>query len=635
MTPATAGGPHTVRCAAAGRVHEILALVREPGFVARCAARYRAAGFGEPGESEIRSWRASWPPLLDALLRAGCGDLWLYLEYGTPGGGQRLDALLLGHTETGVLGLVVIELKQWQRAQVLDAERVRRPDGLVTPHPVHQVRSYLDFFRFWRPAEAPALELRGTVLLHNATRAQAEGLRDRDGDGPLIPIVTGDDLTANGNPLAAALGCTGLKPPAAQEVRAFEGIAWVPSERLLAQVGGLLRGQTVFPLLGAQFDAFVRIRSLVSRMLDRTDTEGAVIAVTGGPGSGKTVLAVHLLGHLMQYQAQSRPRFTTPSGTLRAHLLDAADGHPQARDLFPSVASLHSAARTAGTVIVDEAQRMTRLRGSMPPELASVIRQVRLVVVFLDERQTVRPGEGTTVTEIEATARAAGRRYHHLELKGSFRCNGSAAYTNWVDNLLYGTPTVWRTHREYGLHLCEDPFQLQEVIDHATAAGHTARTAAGFCWSWPRTNNRTGPPSLDIEITTRTTGRPRVWKAAWNASTTRTGPDGATIAPRSQLWATHTSGHQQIGCIYSAQGVEYRHAGVIIGPDLTWTTTGWTAHPDKSHDAHLRDLTPEEYLPYALNIYRVLLTRGTHTTHIHATDPDTHRMLTSLIPPTH
>ncbi|MFC7900895.1 DNA/RNA helicase domain-containing protein [Streptomyces griseoincarnatus] len=101
--------------------------------------------------------------------------------------------------------------------------------------------------------------------------------------------------------------------------------------------------------------------------------------------------------------------------------------------------------------------------------------------------------------------------------------------------------------------------------------------------------------------------------------------------PPSQLWASHTGGHQQIGCIYTAQGLEYHHAGVIIGPDLTWKDGHWTAHPQHSRDEALRHLTPDQYLPYALNTYRVLLTRGTHTTHIHTTDTNTHHLLQQLI----
>ncbi|MDU0299569.1 DNA/RNA helicase domain-containing protein [Streptomyces sp. PAL114] len=199
-------------------------------------------------------------------------------------------------------------------------------------------------------------------------------------------------------------------------------------------------------------------------------------------------------------------------------------------------------------------------------------------------------------------------------------------------------PPSWTGHTGYHLGLADDPFQLQEWIEHATAQGHTARTAAGFCWPWTRTRSR-GATTLPLDITidvpaARPGGAARTWRAAWNAATALTDPgDGRPLAPHSQLWASHTGGHQQIGCIYTAQGVEYHHAGVIIGPDLTWKDGHWHAHPQHSRDEALRHLTPDQYLPYALNTYRVLLTRGTHTTHIHTTDTNTHHLLQQLIPP--
>ncbi|GEK04318.1 hypothetical protein TNCT1_65940 [Streptomyces sp. 1-11] len=84
------------------------------------------------------------------------------------------------------------------------------------------------------------------------------------------------------------------------------------------------------------------------------------------------------------------------------------------------------------------------------------------------------PVRNTVVRAV--AARAMGRTHRHLELTGSFRCNGSAAYTAWLDNLLYGTPQPWTGHTGYEPGLADDPFQLQEWIDQATTAGHTART---------------------------------------------------------------------------------------------------------------------------------------------------------------
>lgn len=628
-------------CAAAGRVGEIAARAGDPSFVQECAARYTAAGFGVPGEAEERSWRNSWPPLLAALVRAGLSGLQVYLEYGTPGGGRRLDALLVGAGPDGVLVLVVVELKQWQTCTVLDESRVRRSDGLVTAHPVHQVAAYRSFFQHWRPSSAPKLDVRAVVVLHNATAEEGAALRS--GATNDVPVVTSEDLTAPSTALAELLRCTDLVAPDADQVSMFEHVRWEPSSRLLENVGSALEGNNTFALVGDQQDAFVRIRAAATRHLPSDGQDfvrdgedgraGAVITVSGGPGSGKTALAVRLLGRLMRAHPATRPRFITPSGTLRAHLLDAVRGHSAARELFPAAGALRSTAHQTGALVIDEAQRIRRTGPGLPSDLAAVVKNVRLAVIFLDERQVIRPGEGTTVEEIRAAARQLGRTHHHLELTGSFRCHGSATYTAWVDTLLYGTPTPWTGHAGYQLGLAADPFALQQGIEEATAAGHSARTTAGFCWPWSNSQPRATTLPLDIHIDVPTPGSStRVWKAAWNARNTLTDHDGSPLAPHSQLWATHTGGHQQIGCIYTAQGLEYQHSGVIIGPDLTWSHGRWHGHPEQSCDAELRNLSPDQYLRYALNTYRVLLTRGTHTTRIHATDPDTHHMLTTLMP---
>ncbi len=636
-----------VACAAAGRVGDLAARVGDPAFIRQCVARYAASGFGVPGEAEVRSWRNSWPVLLEALVRAGLSDLWVYLEYGTPGGGRRLDALLIGAGPDAVLGLVVVELKQWQTCRILDATRVRRSDGVVTAHPIHQVDAYRSFFTHWRPKSAPVLDVRAVVLLHNATAEQGAVLLAGAGGGKRagIPVLTAEDLSRPSEDLAGLLLAGDLGVPDSRQVTEFEVIRWEPSSQLLDNVGAELEGSRTFALVGDQQNAFLEVRAAAASHLPdlAVDTareepvDGAVITVSGGPGSGKTALAVRLLGHLMRTYPTAHPCFITPSGTLRAHLLDAVSGHTAARELFPAADSLYSTTKRAGVLIIDEAQRINRGRATgLPPELSAVVRKVPLAVIFLDERQIIRPGEGTTVREITEAARRLGRRHHHLELTGSFRCAGSAAYTHWVDDLLYGTPSPWTWRSGYDLGTAADPFVLQEWIEQATADGHTARTAAGFCWPWPRDRPRTPALPLDIRIevpSPTSSGGTRVWEAAWNARTAFTAPDGTVLVPTSQLWASHTGGHQQIGCIYTAQGLEYHHAGVIIGPDLTWTHGRWTAHPGQSRDEALRELPPEQYLRYALNIYRVLLTRGTHTTRIHSTDPETQHYLDTLIRP--
>lgn len=368
------------------------------------------------------------------------------------------------------------------------------------------------------------------------------------------------------------------------------------------------------------------------------ERRGAVITVRGGPGSGKTALAVRLLGHLMRNHPEAKPRLITPSGTLRAHLLEAASGHSAARELFLPATSLRSATHQAKAIVIDEAQRTVRTGGRMAPELAAVLLQVRLAVVFLDERQIIRPDEGTSVAEISSLAQAMRPPSSPSAADRLVPLPRLESFTEWVDALLYDTPVPWTGQDGYDPRPVRRPLPAPAV--DRTSHRHAATPPAppcGFCWPWTRTRPRraTSLP-LDITIDVPTgepaTGTSRTWHAAWNAADPLTTPDGTPLAPRSQLWASHTGGHQQVGCIYTAQGLEYHHAGVIIGPDLTWTDNRWTAHPEHSHDPKLRHLTPNRYLPYALNTYRVLLTRGTDTTRIHATHPATQRMLSMPCP---
>ncbi|MFD0392541.1 nuclease-related domain-containing protein [Streptomyces nogalater] len=267
----------------------------------------------------MRAWRRSWPPLLEALLRAELSDLRVYLEYGTPVG-RRLDALLVGAGPGGELVLVVIELKQWHQCRVLDQERVMRGDGQVTVHPVFQVASYRSFFQHWRPERAPRLDVRAVVVLHNATAAETQALRP---DAPAvadIPVLGGEDLSAPAGTLAGLLRCADVLAPSRGDIAAFEGIRWTPSTRLLDHVGSVLEGSVAFALVGDQQEAFVRIRAAATHHLSALSagagqapdgrgrkTGGAVVTVSGGPGSGKTALAARLLGHLMRVHPRPVP----------------------------------------------------------------------------------------------------------------------------------------------------------------------------------------------------------------------------------------------------------------------------------------------------------------------------------------
>ncbi|MFJ2775304.1 DNA/RNA helicase domain-containing protein [Kitasatospora sp. NPDC087315] len=618
--------------AAAGSVAELASAAQRPEFIAACWARYAEAGFGTPGEGELRSWRASWAPLLEALGHAGLGDFRLYLEYGTPGAAQRLDALLLGTRGPGKLVAVVIELKQWQDCEVIDAVRVRRSDGQVVVHPVQQTAAYTAFLRDWFPEGDMTLDVHGVVLLHGGTAEAGRRLTIGQGPGASIPVLTKADLDATPQVLARRLHCAGVSAPAPEQSSAFEKTPWAPSASLLEGLAEALAGQARFTMVGDQQTAFLRTRVEVDQALDTKGRRpGAVIAVSGGPGSGKTALAVRILGHLMRRENVD-VRYVTPSGTLLTQLREVAGeaGLFSGRDVFILPGKVRSlSSKRIRIVVVDEAQRLTRgPHGGTSPDLQWMARNVDVLVVFLDERQVIRPREGVTVGELRHLAEQSGRDFQPLTLAGSFRNAGSRAFTGWIDDLFYGRPRPWND-QDYEVAVASDPFDLESWIRRNNTSSTNARIAAGFCWDW----SEGGVLAEDVQIRVPSPGgtHDRIWSAAWNSRTAVLGEDGSAVAPVRQLWANGAGGHRQVGCVYTAQGLEYEYAGLIIGDDLVRRGNRWHGRPQASHDSAMRGVDAAEYLPLALNTYRVLATRGTKALRLYSTDEETQHFLVRLM----
>lgn len=103
-------------------------------------------GYG-PSSAEIRSSERSLPVLAEDLRDAGHEEVEVLVEYRLPLCSKRIDAVLAGvHPGTGRPSYVVVELKQWSDARMLEGS-----DDLVLVdaygkhpvlHPVEQVRGY-------------------------------------------------------------------------------------------------------------------------------------------------------------------------------------------------------------------------------------------------------------------------------------------------------------------------------------------------------------------------------------------------------------------------------------------------------------------------------------------------------------
>ncbi|MFE1972038.1 DNA/RNA helicase domain-containing protein [Streptomyces hygroscopicus] len=618
-----------------GTVAQAAARIADPAFITECAHRFRTIHGRSPGEAEVRSWENSWPPLLRVLSAAELSELHLLLEYELPGTSQRVDALLLGHRpRTESLVAVAVELKQWQYA----APHGTGPGMLNVGkrevlHPARQVGGYVNYLTEWVPPELH-LDVEGLAYLHAAPSDLIDGLRGLQGTGPsaAYSILGPDDVApdAPSHLLAERLHCGGLRPAAPQRVTAFLEARHRPSPKLLARVADVIGGHETFRLIGEQDKARQRINSAIDAA--RQGHRGHIVVVTGGPGTGKTAIATRVLGDLCR-DSGANPRLLSPTGTLSRQLGRAVG--ESARGLIATLTTRlpEELDKDTSVVLLDEAHRARTGQGwrttPFPKLLTDLMTRCAVLVLFLDEGQIVRPGEGTTKDELRRMASQQGCTFAHVDLPTQFRCSGSRPYLDWVDALLSpeARPPRWNGDG-YDLALADNPAQLEEWVADHIRHGRSARITAGYCWPW---DSPDVPPLLpDVSITWQDASGEHLWERPWNSRADMVvAGDGV---PGRAFWATDEGGQQQVGCVYTAQGMEYDYSAVILGRDLTWTAQGWRAQPGESHDPATNRLSPQQYLRYALNIYRVLATRGTRGTRLYSTDPATQAFLRTVLP---
>lgn len=608
----------------------------DEAFIAAAERRFTKVFGTAPRAEEVHSWRRSWPALIEILRSAGLEDVHLLLEYSLPATGERVDALILGRDADGRLCAVAIELKQWTHAQLSPFRPgMVRIGERVVQHPSRQVGGYVHYLRQWVSRDDFPLTARGTVVLHDAPADLVAELRARAARGPAgaYPVLGRDDLTPQPSPqaLAERLGCAELSPIGWDDVERLLQVEHRPSSALLERAGEVIEGRDAFTLIGDQDLARQEVLHAVTAARERGTK--SIVVVTGGPGTGKTVIACRLLGDLCQ-QPNGNPRLLSPSGTLTRQLRRTVG--EDFRGLIATFLDKVPAGITDYSVaLLDEAHRARTYpdhrQDAFPVILGKLLERAAVTVLFLDERQIVRPTEGLTLKELQQHAQYRGFSFAHIDLVSQFRCNGSRAYQQWVDHLFRpeGTASVWEGN-DYDLAVAADPERLEHWVAEHIRSGRTARVTAGFCWTW---NSPPTPPLLpEVAITWDGPDGPRTWARPWNSRADEPTFDHPDV-PARPFWATDTGGHNQVGCIYTAQGMEYAYNAVIMGGDLVRRGERWIAHPEESHDSQLRGLPPHRYLQYALNTYRVLATRGSRGTRFYSTDAITQDFLQTLIPP--
>jgi hypothetical protein len=554
------------------------------------------------------------------------------LEYHLPLSNRRIDVVLTGYNALGEARCLVIELKQWSSATLEPSN----PDaynvvvlGKIRHHPCDQAKSYADYLNACQGAfTSGALQATAVAYCHNLGATGARALRD-----PRYHAAV----------QAAPLFARGEEDALLQHVRETVGFGdgsvvlrqvtaatFRPGKRVLESVEAVLKGDDQWVLLDEQRQAFHEIlssvrRAVASRTHDARHTQPTVILVRGGPGTGKTVIAMELLAAALKFgwsaaHATGGKAFTT---ALRSKFKGADD------IFIWNMATRHAPFKGLDLLLVDEAHRVrTSSKTRFTPksdvsarsQAEELIDAAKVTVFLLDENQFMRPDEiGTTATLKEA-AHARSARVAEFDLITQFRCGGATEYASWVDHLLQFDPAPPRPWRSaFQLELVDAPEKLDDMLRRAVADRVTARVVAGFCWPW---SDPDADGTLPADVTIGD------WRRPWNR---KAGERAYKPADHPYTrWAETDEGFDQVGCIYSAQGFEFRRVGVIWGEDLVWRSGAWVAQRAHSHDKPVAR-SKDQMGVLVRNAYRVLLTRGMQACSLYIVDPETRAHVAQML----
>jgi Uncharacterized conserved protein (DUF2075) len=594
------------------------------------AEHLRMAAGINASPAERRSWDRSLPVLAHDLVQAGLSQVEMLIEYQLPLTSQRADVVLAGQDRrTGGDAYVVVELKQWSHAELFEEDPelvlVEHMSGGPKLHPVLQVKGYCEYLSGYMSVLRDSQHaLHGVAYLHNAAQSDVADLYDlmQDDRTRLFTQTTrGAFVDYLQDRFAQAPGADAADRFLSSDIR--------PSRQLLKAAAAEIKNQNQFVLLAEQQLAYELVMHAVDRA-HRGDSKTAVI-VTGGPGSGKSVIALALLGELSR---QGRPVLHATGSqsftqTMRRYV---GKGSPAVKSMFKYFNNFVDARPNGLDVLIcDEAHRIRQVSANRYTparnrtgrlQVDELLDAARVPVFLLDEHQVVRPGEIGTVEKISHRAVAKGVKVEPVDLDAQFRCGGSRLYEDWVLSLLslHGKdPAAWVGDDHFDVSVAESPYELEAVLRDRLDAGYSARMTAGFCWRWSNPDGDRLLPDVVIGD----------WARPWNAK----GDRSVGSAPPSALWATLDGGFDQVGCVYTAQGFEYDWNGVIVGPDLLYRDGQVVTVRSASKDPALvgRGASDAQADQLIRNTYKVLLTRGMMGTVLFSTDAETQRFLASLV----
>ena len=584
---------------------------------------------GGTTDSEIRSWRNSLKEMREVLdVDSIPSEARIAIEYQVPNTSKRVDFLISGLNEDRKEHVVIIELKQWEHAEKTTKDAivmtyVGHGNREIT-HPSYQAWTYASLITdFNQTVQNDDIQLKPCAFLHN--------YRPQHNPDPLKDPFYADHYEKA--PLFMERDIDRLSDFISKYVK-FPGNGDIlyriehgkikPSKSLAESIGSMIQGNTEFNMIDEQKEVYEELKriseSIVEDKLENPDRKEVMI-IKGGPGTGKSVIAINLLARLISEKRINAAYVTknaAPRGVYSA-LLKGTMKKTHINNLFKgSGVFVNAQDNEYDVLITDEAHRLNEKSGMFSNkgenQMKEIMKASRFSIFFIDEAQKVTLKDKGNIEELRSWAKHFGVKPYEMELKSQFRCNGSDAYLAWIDDVLGIRETANKTlDTDFDFRVYDDPNELKDAIFEKNKINNKARLLAGYCWNWEK-DKRNDTNHHDIELPKFNFGM------SWNL-----GSDG-------NEWLIKESSVNEVGCIHTSQGLELDYIGVIIGDDLRYedgkviTDVSERAKTDRSVFGWKKGMRENpEYMKKKVdeiirNTYRTLLTRGMKGCYIYCSD---------------
>ncbi|WP_085506570.1 DUF2075 domain-containing protein [Thalassobacillus devorans] len=578
---------------------------------------------GRTSKSEILSWENSLQRMSNVMQdRDIPKDSSVAIEFNIPNTSKRVDFLVAGNNGSKD-HVVIVELKQWS-----EVEKVEGKDALIdtylgggkrsVTHPSYQAWSYAALIEgFNENVQEQHITLNPCAYLHNYRKIIDDPLTDAHYEEHLAkaPVFTKGEIQKLRNFIKKYI----RKGDEKQLIYQIEHGRIRPSKSLQDSLSSMLEGNEEFLMIDEQKVFYEQAYHLA---LDAVkEDKKQVMVIEGGPGTGKSVMAVHLLVNLINQDLMtlyvsknSAPRDVYASklkGTLKKTEID---------NLFKGSGSFtNSDLNEFDVIVVDEAHRLNEKSGFYgnqgENQVKELIQASKFTLFFIDEKQRVTLKDIGSMDLIKKYAEEFDAELITGKLMSQFRCDGSDAYIAWLEDVLQIRETA-NTHDygvDYDFQVFDNPHRMLEKIEELNKVNNKSRMLAGYCWEWP-TKERRNTDFKDITIPEHD------FEISWNL--------------QDSIWAIDQNSVSEAGCIHTAQGLEFDYVGVIIGPDLYYedgyVKTDYTkrARSDQSLKG-IKKMAKEDPVKAQTiadeiirNTYRTLMTRGQKGCFIYCVDPE-------------